>query len=74
MSPIITVKGTYYTSGTLFSSGGGIESTVFDYNDSSIATVETPIDNGQITSSSGSIADYGQITEYGLGETDFWSR
>ena len=71
MSPIITVKGTYYTSGTLFSSGGGIESTVFDYNDSSIATVETPIDNGQITSSSGSIADYGQITEYGLGETDF---
>jgi len=70
MSPIITVKGTYYTSGTLFSSGGGIESTVFDYNESSILELGTPVDNGQITSS-GSTTDYGQVTEYGLGETDF---
>ena len=70
MSPIITVKGTYNTSGTLFSSGGGIESTVFDYNESSIVELGTPVDNGQITSS-GSSTDYGQVTEYGLGETDF---
>ena len=70
MSSIITVKGTYYTSGTLFSSGGGIESTVFDYNESSIVELGTPVDNGQITSS-GSTTDYGQVTEYGLGETDF---
>ena len=70
MSDIKVVKGSWVGSGALFNSGALIERTTFDYNDFSIATVETPIDNGQITSS-GSAADYGQITEYGLGETDF---
>jgi hypothetical protein len=69
MSSIITSKGTYFTSGSLFSSGTVDESAVFDYNDSSIATVQTPIDNGLITAS-GSTSDYGQISEPGYGETD----
>ena len=70
MSPIISVKGTYYSSGGLFNSGVVIEKTSFNYNDSSIVTVETPIDNGQITSS-GSATDYGQVSEYGYGETNY---
>ena len=70
MSSIISVKGTYYSSGGLFNSGVVIEKTSFDYNDSSIVTVETPIDNGQITSS-GSVTDYGQVSEYGYGETNY---
>ena len=70
MSSIITSKGTYFTSGSLVSSGTVDESAVFDYNDSSIATVQTPIDNGLITAS-GSTSDYGQISELGHGDTDF---
>ena len=70
MSSIISVKGTYYTSGGLFNSGTVGEATLFDYNDSSIVTVETPIDNGQITSS-GSTTDYGQVSEYSYGETNY---
>ena len=69
MSPIITVKGTYYTSGGFVGTGIVDESAVFDYNDTSIATVETPVDNGLITAT-GSASDYGQISEPGYGETD----
>ena len=69
MSSIITVKGTYYTSGGFVSTGILDESAVFDYNDTSIATVETPVDNGLITAT-GSTSDYGQISEPGYGETD----
>ena len=70
MSDIKVVKGSWVGSGALFNSGALIEKTSFDYNDSSIATVETPIDNGQITSS-GSATDYGQVTEYAYGETNY---
>ena len=69
MSSIITTKGTYYTSGGFVGTGIVDESAVFDYNDTSIATVETPVDNGLITAT-GSTSDYGQISEPGYGETD----
>ena len=70
MSSIITVKGTYYTSGGLFGSGTVGEATLFDYNDSSIVTVTDPINYGLITASATTTTDIGSVAQYAYGETD----
>ena len=70
MSSIITVKGTYYTSGGLFNSGTVGEATLFDYNDSSIVTVTDPINYGLITANATTTTDIGSVAQYAYGETD----
>ena len=70
MSSIITVKGTYYTSGGLFGSGTVGEAALFDYNDSSIVTVTDPINYGLITTSATTTTDIGSVAQYAYGETD----
>ena len=70
MSSIITVKGTYYTSGGLFGSGTVDEAALFDYNDSSILTVTDPINYGLVTASVTTTTDIGSIAEDAYGETD----
>ena len=71
MSSIITVKGTYHTSGGLFNSGTVDEATIRDYNDSSIVTVEDPINYGSVTNNATSTTDIGSLSESAYGETDF---
>ena len=71
MSDIKVVKGAWIGSGSLNNSGVVIEKTSFDYNDSSIVTVETPIDNGDIGIHPTTYTDYGQVSEYGYGETNY---
>ena len=68
MSPIITVKGTYYTSGGLVGNGIVDESATFDYNDSSIVTFTVGNDAGLVTNSVGTTEDYGQLNAETSGE------
>ena len=64
------VIGNYDTTGSFITSGQNDERAVFDYNDSSIAVVQDPIDNGSL-SSFGSTSDYGQVTQTSVGETNY---
>ena len=73
MSQLKVVKGSWIGSGSLNNSGKNDERAVFDYTQTSIAVVQDPVDNGAITTSATTTADYGAVAQPSTGDTIYGS-
>ena len=73
MSQLKVIKGSWIGSGSLNNSGKNDERAVFDYTEESIAVVQDPIDNGLVTASATTTADYGDVTQPSTGDTIYGS-
>ncbi len=73
MSQLKVIKGAWIGSGSLNNSGSNVEKAIFDYTEESIAIVQDPVDNGLVTSSATTTADYGDVTQPSTGDTIYGS-
>lgn len=73
MSQLKVIKGSWIGSGSLNNSGKNDERAAFDYTQTSIAVVQDPVDNGAITTSATTTADYGAVAQPSTGDTIYGS-